>query len=218
MGSLPVSAIRFPHQKILENQIPFAAGEWRATTTALDLAINRVRAGFDFDDAIKRVAGRAMERRWLLRSHDTPPTHLLLLVGINLYRRLVEGKYCHAIVTWDDHIFQAEVPNTKLERPRSRFGAFFYCDYEASRLCCLPGFRGFPRTSIRVQRVAADFRAFFHRLHPSNARKIIALPDFKSEGMRRWAGRSAIATCHSLAGATSYLARACLRTSPSTFL
>jgi hypothetical protein len=101
------------HHKILEDQIPFAAGEWRATTTALDLAINRVGSGFDFDDAIERVAVWAMERRWLLRSHDTPPTHLLLLVGINLHRQFVEGKYCHAIVTWDDHTFQAEVPNTK---------------------------------------------------------------------------------------------------------
>jgi hypothetical protein len=73
MASVPVSAVGLPHQKILENQIPFAAGEWRATITALDLAINSFWAGFDFDYAIKRAAVRAMERKWPLRSHDAPP-------------------------------------------------------------------------------------------------------------------------------------------------
>ena len=76
MASLPVSAFRFPHQKILEDRIPFAAGEWRATTTALDLAVNRVKSGFDFDHAIERVAAWAMERVWLVCSQDTPQ-HLL---------------------------------------------------------------------------------------------------------------------------------------------
>jgi hypothetical protein len=50
-----------PHQKILENQIPFAAGEWIAATTALYRAINRFGSWFDSDDLIERVAVRAME-------------------------------------------------------------------------------------------------------------------------------------------------------------
>jgi hypothetical protein len=76
-----VSALWLPHQKILEDQIPFAAGEWSAATTALYLAINGVGSGFDFDHAIKCVAGRAMERGRLVRSHDTPPT-LVFLLGL----------------------------------------------------------------------------------------------------------------------------------------
>ena len=73
MVFLPVSTDRFPRQKMLEDRIPFAAGEWPATTTALELlAVNRVESGFDFDHAIERVAARALERVWLVYSHDTP--------------------------------------------------------------------------------------------------------------------------------------------------
>jgi hypothetical protein len=50
-----------PHQKILENQIPFAAGKWIAATTALYRAVNRFGSRFDSDDLIERVAVRAME-------------------------------------------------------------------------------------------------------------------------------------------------------------
>jgi hypothetical protein len=56
-----VSTLWLPHQKILEDQIPFAAVEWSAATTALYLAVNRFGSRFDFDHAIERVAVRAME-------------------------------------------------------------------------------------------------------------------------------------------------------------
>jgi len=49
------------HQKILKDQIPFTAGQWRAAIPALYLAINRFGSGFDFNDSIDRVAVRAME-------------------------------------------------------------------------------------------------------------------------------------------------------------
>jgi len=49
------------HQKILGDQISFAASQWRAAIPALYLAINRFGSGFDFDDSIERVAVRAME-------------------------------------------------------------------------------------------------------------------------------------------------------------
>jgi hypothetical protein len=49
------------NQKILEDQIPFAASQWSTATTARYLAINRFWSGFDFDDAIQCVAVRAME-------------------------------------------------------------------------------------------------------------------------------------------------------------
>ena len=72
--SLPVTTLRLAHQKILENQIPFEAGEWSTATAALYFSLNRVGSGFHFDHAIERVAVRAMERGWLVRGHDTPPT------------------------------------------------------------------------------------------------------------------------------------------------
>ena len=56
-----VSTLWLPHQKILEDQIPFAAVEWSAATTALYLAVNRFGSRFDFDHAIERVVVRAME-------------------------------------------------------------------------------------------------------------------------------------------------------------
>ena len=68
-----------PHQKILENQIPFAAREWIAATTALYRAINRFGSWFDSDDLIERVAFRAMQGEWLVRSHDTPPTQVFIV-------------------------------------------------------------------------------------------------------------------------------------------
>jgi hypothetical protein len=49
------------HQKILEDEIPFAAGQWRAAIPARYLEINRVGSYFDFDDAIERAAIRAKE-------------------------------------------------------------------------------------------------------------------------------------------------------------
>jgi hypothetical protein len=82
--SQSVSMLCLPHQKILEDQIPFAARQWSAATTALYLAINRIGSGFDFHDTIKCVAGRAMERGWL-RSHDTPPTLSFSVIRINLH-------------------------------------------------------------------------------------------------------------------------------------
>jgi hypothetical protein len=56
-----VSTLWLPHQKILEDQIPFAAVEWSAATMALYLSVNRFGSRFDFDHAIERVAVRAME-------------------------------------------------------------------------------------------------------------------------------------------------------------
>ena len=85
MGSLPVGAVRLPHQKILEDQNSFAAGERSAATTACYLAFNRFGSGFDFDHAIERVAVRAMKRGWLVRGHDTPPTLVFRLLGLNLH-------------------------------------------------------------------------------------------------------------------------------------
>jgi hypothetical protein len=58
----PVTTLPLAHQKILENQIPFAAGEWSTATAAFYFLINRVGSGFDFDHAIERVAVQAMER------------------------------------------------------------------------------------------------------------------------------------------------------------
>jgi hypothetical protein len=72
--SQSVCMLCLPHQKILEDQIPFAAVEWSAATTALYLAVNRFGSRFYYNHAIERVAGRAMERGWLVRSHDTPTT------------------------------------------------------------------------------------------------------------------------------------------------
>ena len=77
-----MSMLCLPHQKILEDQIPLAARQWSAATTALYLAINCIGSGLDFDDAIKCVAGLAMERGWLVRNHDMPPTLVLLLLGL----------------------------------------------------------------------------------------------------------------------------------------
>jgi hypothetical protein len=56
-----VSTLWLPHQKILDDQIPFAAVERSAATTALYLAVNRFGSRFDFDHAIERVAVRAIE-------------------------------------------------------------------------------------------------------------------------------------------------------------
>jgi hypothetical protein len=58
----PVATLPLAHQKILENQIPFAAGEWSTVTAAFYFSINLVGSGFDFDHAIERVAVQAMER------------------------------------------------------------------------------------------------------------------------------------------------------------
>jgi hypothetical protein len=66
-----VSTLWLPHQKILEDQIPSAAVEWSAATTALYLAVNRFGSRFDFDHAIERVAVRAMERGWPVRSRTS---------------------------------------------------------------------------------------------------------------------------------------------------
>jgi hypothetical protein len=132
MASLPVSAVCFPHQKIFEDRIPFAAGEWRAATTALDLAVNRVKSGFDFDHAIERVAARAIERVWLVCSHDTP-RHLLFACWGSLRRRFVDGKYCHQIVAKETHTAKriAVVPTRVLEKPRwCPSGAFSFCRLE----------------------------------------------------------------------------------------
>jgi hypothetical protein len=74
--SQPLRTLWLPHHKILEDRIPFAADEWSAAVAAPYLAINCVDSGFDFDQAIERVAARATERVWLVRSHDTPQ-HLL---------------------------------------------------------------------------------------------------------------------------------------------
>jgi hypothetical protein len=52
---------RPPHQKILEDQIAFAAYESSAATTAFYFAIDRFGPGFDLNHAIERVATRAME-------------------------------------------------------------------------------------------------------------------------------------------------------------
>ena len=71
--SLLVTTLSIAHQKILENQIPFAAGEWSTATAALYFSINRVGSGFDFDHAIERVAVRAMERGWLSAAMHTLP-------------------------------------------------------------------------------------------------------------------------------------------------
>ena len=81
-----------PHQKILENQIPFAASKWIAAITALYRAINRFRSWFDCDDLIERVAVRAMEGEWLVRSHDTPPTQVFIVESsISFVMRLSLG-------------------------------------------------------------------------------------------------------------------------------
>ena len=65
---MPVTTLRLAHQKILENKIPFAAGEWSTATAALYFSINRV--GFDFGHAIERVAVRAMGTTLGSRLHD----------------------------------------------------------------------------------------------------------------------------------------------------
>jgi hypothetical protein len=107
--SQSVSMLCLPHQKILEDQIPLAARQWSAATTALYLAINCIGSGFDFDDAIKCVAGRAMERGWLVRNHDMPPTLVLLLLGLTYI----------PIDTMANSVMRLSLGTVTLGRPRS---------------------------------------------------------------------------------------------------
>ena len=51
-----------PQKKIFQDQCPFSANKRCATSTALNLTVNRLWPSIDFDDLIKRAAIRASER------------------------------------------------------------------------------------------------------------------------------------------------------------
>ena len=70
-----MDALRSADKEIFEDQIPLAAGQWAAAVATRYLYVRRFGSGFDFDDPIKRVAIRAMER---VRRHDTPQRFSLL--------------------------------------------------------------------------------------------------------------------------------------------
>jgi hypothetical protein len=86
MGPFPfLGSRRVSQQEILEHELAFATGKRTTAGTARNLAIDRFRSSFDFDDLIQRIAVWAMECS-LACNHDPPPQqHLILLIGVRVH-------------------------------------------------------------------------------------------------------------------------------------
>jgi len=82
--SQSVRVLCLPHQKILEDQIPFAAGEWSAATMALYLAVNRFGSRFDFDHAIEARCRSGNETRMACPQPRYAPNISFSVIGTSL--------------------------------------------------------------------------------------------------------------------------------------
>jgi hypothetical protein len=83
-----LAAASFPQQEILHDEFAVAARQWPAASAARYFTINRLWAGFDFDDVIEsltiwafeeRPAGCRKARRFANDSHGTPPVPVINL-------------------------------------------------------------------------------------------------------------------------------------------
>ena len=59
--SQAVDTLRFPNEKILEDEIPVAGDQWAAANAARNFRISRLGPGFDSDEFVQRVAIWATE-------------------------------------------------------------------------------------------------------------------------------------------------------------
>jgi hypothetical protein len=81
-----LDAASFPQQEILHDEFAVAARQWSVASAARYFTINRLWAGFDFDDVIEsltiwafeeRPAGCRNAGRFANDSHGTPPVPLI---------------------------------------------------------------------------------------------------------------------------------------------